>query len=394
VHIAVPIVLLIALLVLGRALLKSGKKTRAPKTRARARRRSAPAKHRKPKPAASKPKPSTPAQQPTPQAAPAQVDLSHLVPIPGDLTLPDTCIVSENVMNEILQRAREVSERLCARRTILSGFSSRSNEPGEMTKLVLSDPALAGQILKTVNSAFYGLQHPVASVFRAVLLLGHVEIRNIIWRNTVSGSSGQTEGPVSDLLDGLWQHSFEVSRAAYAIAKSLNLPEPDEISTAGLLHDVGKIISLNAWPDRFQELYRSIHFGRHRVLMEEIEKLGIDHAALGGEIAQTWGLPPQTGLMITHHHAPSYVNPSSLKGEDLAECRRGLAILHIADILCHSAHGSPADPIYRPKPGWVETLRPVGGLEGLCTESVLRSLPERGSALRKSVEETPAPLPS
>lgn len=392
-QIAVLIILVTALLVLGREILKSGKQEPQPREPTDAERRSALPKLGKPKAAAPKKTPAS-ARKSEPHSADPEVDLSNLVPLPEDLSYPENTLVSEEDIEEVLKNARSVSERLHARQAILSGVSSSTIEPAELTELVLSDPALAGQILKIVNSAFYGLSQPVASVFRAVLLLGHVEIRNLIWRNTVSASADQTEKSISTLLDKFWQHSFEVSRAAYAISRSLSLPEPDEISTAGLLHDVGKIISLSAWPDRFKDLYRTIRFAHHGILTEEVDKLGIDHAALGGKIVKGWGLPDQTSILITNHHAPSYLKPSEIEDRQLDTCRRDLTILHIADILCHSTHGNPDDPIYRPKPGWVKSLQPVGGLKALCTPNVLRALPERGSTIMKTVEQDLEPTSS
>ena len=193
------------------------------------------------------------------------MDLSHLFPVPEDLDYPSARGVSESVKEEVLRRAREVSERLSGQRTILSWISSHSVEPAELSEL--------------------------------------------------------------------------------------GLREPDEISTAGLLHDIGKIIALNAWPEQFQDLFDSVHFSGHDTLTREIEKLGIDHAGLGGEIAQTWGLPSHTSLMITNHHEPSYIEPSELKGEPNAECRVGIAVL-------------------------------------------LRSLPDRGSALIRAAEQDRVPVPA
>lgn len=324
-----------------------------------------------------------PAGEPPPSRSWTHLDLSLLTSAPEGGALPGSEPPDAEALKPILEQAKTVSDQLRARRAIIAGLSAASEDPAELSKLVLSDPALAGQILKTVNSAFYALSYPVASVFRAVLLLGYVEIRNIIWRVSVADSSTQGEGPAASLLDELWRHSFDVSRVAYAIAKSLGLKEPDEISTAALLHDVGKIVALSAWPEKGLALIDPVRFSTREDLEREIELLGINHAALGGEIVRTWGLPRETASIIELHHAPSYVLPRDVEaeeGEDVHEKRRGMAVIHIADVICHCASAPQGAPVYQPPDGWLTVLRVRGGLDSLCNASVLRILAQQNRA--------------
>jgi putative nucleotidyltransferase with HDIG domain len=340
-----------------------------------------------PRPVASQGPAAAPAGPQAPAAEPPRpwthLDLSLLTAAPEDGVLPGREPLDAEGLKPVLEQAKTVSDQLRARRAIIAGLSAASEDPAELSKLVLSDPALAGQILKTVNSAFYALSYPVASVFRAVLLLGYVEIRNIIWRVSVADSASQGEGPASSLLDELWRHSFDVSRVAYAIAKSLGLKEPDEISTAALLHDVGKIVALTAWPEKGLGVFDPVRFSTREDLEREIELVGINHAALGGEIVRTWGLPRETASMIELHHVPSYVAPRDIEaeeGEDVHEKRRGMAVIHTADVLCHCASAPEGTPIYQPPDGWLTVLRVRGGLDTLCNASVLRILAQQTRA--------------
>ena len=276
-------------------------------------------------------------------------------------------------MSEIMAQADSIAGRLKARQKILAGVTGAEFNPKQITELVLSDAALAAQVLRIVNSAFYGLNQKVGSVFRAVVYLGHVEVRNIIWRACVNEGLGGADKAAQALVEGLWQHSFATSKVAFALAKSRGLAEPDKISTMALLHDIGKLICLNVWPDRAKALYYPVHFTDRSVLIEEA-RLGARHARLGAAVAAAWGLPDESLQVIRHHHAPSYVSISAID----PGCRRSLAVVHLADLFVHAATPAPADQelatVYRPHESWLRLLG-AENLEQVCTGEVEAALP-------------------
>jgi putative nucleotidyltransferase with HDIG domain len=282
-----------------------------------------------------------------------------------------------------------MSQLVCRRTAILKAMSNLSQEPREVTKLVVADPTLAGQVLKTVNSAFYGLHYPVASVFRAVLLLGHVEVRNIIWRSCFSEGVGRDQGPTHDALDALWQHSFATSRVAYALAKSVGVAAPDDVSTAALLHDIGKVFCLKTKPFVGMALYGQVGFSNLGKLERELAELGLSHASLGSEIARVWGLPEESRAAIGLHHVPSYIDPHEVSGDF-----RAIGVVYLADVLCHAAARPAAQegdsPIYLPRQAWLKLLGVQDGMEQLCTESVIQALtrPARAMEMAGTAAET------
>jgi putative nucleotidyltransferase with HDIG domain len=216
---------------------------------------------------------------------------------------------SSETKKELMEQAKEITKRLQSRQAILDALAGPAYEPKEITELVLRDQALTARILRTVNSPFYGFRHAIGSVFRAILLLGHVEVRNIIWRACVADAREAEGDGADDLVDAIWKHSFAASRVAYAMGKELHLRESDEIATAALLHDIGKLVFASVRPDSVRELYKPIGFSPRELFEREEELFGVAHPLLGSEVARSWRLPDPISATIEHHHAPSYVDP-------------------------------------------------------------------------------------
>lgn len=343
-------------------------------------RRGTPAQRRSPEqiPAGRKPAPAAERllrddRTNNPEPAPSLIDAWRFQPAPEDFRYADEDGDDADDMSEIMAQADSIGGRLKARQQILAGVTGSEFHPKQVTELVLSDPALAGLVLRIVNSPYYGLGQKIGSVFRAVVYLGHVEVRNIIWRACVNEGLGSADRAAQALVEGLWQHSFACSKVAFAIAKSRGMAEPDKISTTALLHDIGKLICLNVWPERAKSLYHPVQFSDRSVLEEEI-RLGARHARLGAAVAEAWGLPQESLQVIGHHHAPSYVSISQTDPGS----RRALAAVHLADLFVHAATPAPIDaelaPIYQPQMSWLQLLG-VETIEQLCTSEVEAALP-------------------
>ena len=331
-------------------------------------------------------KPSHP-RSPTP----APIDLSGLKKLPEIADRHRLKTDQGEIPHDMLVNVERVSRLLCTRSLVLKGFASVKHEPKELTALVLRDPTLAGQILKTVNSAFYGLRYPVASVFKAVLLLGHVEVRNIIWRSCFAEALGSESGPTSAATDRIWQHSFAASRAAYALAKSFGLSDSDELSTVALLHDIGKILYLRARPFSGLAVYESGGYSGPKQLTREMSELDFSHSALGSEVVRAWGLPEESCRTVSLHHQPVYSDPNEMDGN-----RPAVALIYLADILCHCAAQSQSDqdrpPIYLPRDGWLEVLGVRNGLEPLLNENLVRALSANPFARSQGPEQSDGAL--
>ena len=172
----------------------------------------------------------------------------------------------------------------------------------ELVDIVKFDPAITANVLRISNSAFFGLRREIHSLHQALLLLGTQELLKII----IAGGATRlfcrsTPGYFSDRL-GLWRHSVSVALMANLLARELDHPKRATSFTAGLLHDIGKVVLSLYMDQKFSEIMEVVDGRGVSFQAAEKEVLGIDHAQLGGEMARLWDFPDRLRLVINLHH--------------------------------------------------------------------------------------------
>ncbi len=161
------------------------------------------------------------------------------------------------------------------------------------------DPALTARILRTANSPFFAQTRSVTSVTRAVVVLGLPMIRNLtlgltVWDATTSHLTPQQART-------LWDHSLAVAHAARDLAARTRVCAGGDAFTAGLLHDVGKMILAKQFPDAYRPLLAEAAM---TPLLPETERaaVGHDHAEIGALLFERWRLPKVLVDAVAHHH--------------------------------------------------------------------------------------------
>ncbi|KAA0893951.1 HDOD domain-containing protein [Oryzomonas rubra] len=201
----------------------------------------------------------------------------------------------------------------------------------EMARIVSSDQVLSARILRLANSPSYGF-YRVSTISNAMILLGV----NVVKSLAISSS-------IFEIMEknsvGLWEHSLGVGVASNLIATKLNLPECEEIATAGLLHDIGKVIISLKCSEAEQEVRRVID--EKRVYMREAEQeiIDTDHAEVGGWLAKSWFLPDKLSEPINCHHNVAAAGSHRIK----------TAVVHIADALIKASGFGDSGDSYVPQ---------------------------------------------
>jgi HD-like signal output (HDOD) protein len=185
-------------------------------------------------------------------------------------------------------------------------ISDPDSEMSELSDLLESDQAIATKVLKLANSAYYGLSGKVSSIRHASSLLGYNALGQLI--SMVGGASvlGKTLGGYDLDSAGTWRHSLLTASASRILALKKKPALESDAFSAGLIHDVGKLV-LDAYVlDRKEEFERLTAGGRNSMLVAEQRLLGLDHADIGYEVCQHWNIPETS-------HRPSNITMIHLK---------------------------------------------------------------------------------
>lgn len=202
-------------------------------------------------------------------------------------------------------------------------------EMGDLARLISKDMGLSGAILKTANSAYYGLKQPICSILQALSLLGIDTVLNIVntvlLRNTMNGDD------VTAMSD-FWDDAADIAAACALITEKLQLGSPDEAYTLGLFHDCGIPLILGRNPHYKAVLELGYADGVNRVIDSENAQFKSNHAVLGYFVARSWKLPAHIGTLIAQHH--DVVRIYSETGGSGRIDKNLLSALKIAEHLC------------------------------------------------------------
>jgi|Deesub1362A_J573_1020465.scaffolds.fasta_scaffold05007_4 putative nucleotidyltransferase with HDIG domain len=223
---------------------------------------------------------------------------------------------------------------------IIQTLDDPRSSASELEMIVRNDQALTTKILAVANSAYYGFRHQITTVRRAVVAIGFDEVRNICLSLSLMGFLHPATFQDVALAEGLWLHALSVSEGAQLVAAAVRKGETSQAFTAGLLHDIGKVILAAFAPS---EVRRLDHYVRERGLAYRAaeEELGISHQEVGQALAQHWELPPLLVEVIGRHHAPN----RHLTYPEM------VAVVHVADYLARDLDmgysGDPSPPELR-----------------------------------------------
>ena len=172
--------------------------------------------------------------------------------------------------------------------------------PAEFAVPIEADPGLTGQVLRFVNSSYFGFRHQVASVKSAITLVGVRTIKNFALWSAVFGLLPDPKcGPFD--LKSLWQDSLRRGIFSRAFGKILGLTEADDLFAASLLQDMAIPLLAKAMPAEYRRLLESRNGGTRRLSDLEREEFAWTHAEAGGLIARHWRLPESIATRIQSH---------------------------------------------------------------------------------------------
>lgn len=182
------------------------------------------------------------------------------------------------------------------------------NGPAEFAIPIESDPGLTGQVLRFVNSSFFGFRQEISSVKLAISLVGVRTIKNFALWNAVFSLMPNPKCGVFD-LKSLWQDSLRRGIFSRTLGKAVGLPDAEDLFAIALLQDMAIPLLARELPSQYQLLFEARQEGARRLSDLECAEFGWNHADAGGELARTWGLPEEFAVLLESHIRIDRVNP-------------------------------------------------------------------------------------
>jgi len=184
--------------------------------------------------------------------------------------------------------------------TLLQLSQNAQAGPAEFARPIEADPGLMGQVLKFVNSSYFGFTREITSVQQALTLVGTRPITNFaLWNAVFSVIPNPKFGPFD--LKRLWQDSLRRAIFARRLGKAIALPEAEDLFAGALLQDMAIPLLLKEMPAQYQELLERRCKESRRLSGLEKECFGWDHADAAALLAEKWKLPPGFVDLIRHH---------------------------------------------------------------------------------------------
>jgi putative nucleotidyltransferase with HDIG domain len=248
---------------------------------------------------------------------------------------------------EVIQRLQDLPSLPAVVMQVYQLTADPTVSAQQLALVIGKDQGFTTRLLRLANSAYYGMMRRIGTIEEAVVVLGINTVRNLaliaatypLFRRALLGYTPQ--------VSGLWCHSLAVGLVAQTGARLFDVPARNEAFTAGLLHDVGKLVISTALTDWMGELHDLVHQQRMPVHEAERALFGFTHEEIGALVVERWNFPATIVQMIRYHHC-------SLERQDA-----GCALIEFADY-CANQVGYMMNPEAAPEPFDTRVLNVLG----------------------------------
>lgn len=236
----------------------------------------------------------------------------------------------------------------------------------DVVRAIESDVALVIAVMRMANNTAGARRGQVENVVQGVEVLSPEAVQQLAHRaETFDFFERASAWEATPEL--FRQHAVAVQRAADRLAKVADYPHRDRLLVTALLHDIGKLVLMNAYPGYPRQIHGAARTPEDR-LRQERRELGVDHALVGGVLARRWGLPNAVASAIERHHSPEATDEA--------------AWVRVADLVAHYSHSRiPAKELL--------VAAKAIGFTPMDMRTVLYELPYSGGDRPRSVEPCP-----
>lgn len=200
-------------------------------------------------------------------------------------------------------------------------ISGKATSADDLAEIISQDPGLTAFLLRMVNSAFYSLPMQIDTISRAVTVVGVNQLSTLAVGTSVMSLFKDVPAEVLD-MEQFWKHSVACGLIARRLCRITGQGDPERAFVAGLLHDIGQLILLQADPERATAVHSHARAKDALLFDEEKKLLGFDHATLGGMMLRKWNFPYVLVSAVLDHHKPKE-NPKDAES----------SLVHIAETI-------------------------------------------------------------
>lgn len=225
---------------------------------------------------------------------------------------------------------------------LLATLCQEGVEPREVARIIGQEPGLAARVLRVANSAFYGVPRAIATIDRAVVVLGLDAVRGIAAAACLDRSITRAGEPSVLDMTAFLDHSVATAAAAESLARIRHRAIAPEAFIAGLLHDLGTVLQLRLDAAGLAALVTVVRGGSDSPMSEiELQHVRVGHETCAAVLFEAWNLPAGITAAVANHHAP---------GNAPAEHRPLASLVYLGDRLAlrnrmgFSAEIAPAGP--------------------------------------------------
>lgn len=246
----------------------------------------------------------------------------------------------ERAMNPVnidvlLGRLRQLPSLPAVVLDVMKTFENEQMDSATLARKIAHDQALAARVLRVANSSFYGLEAQISSIKEAVMVLGSHNVRSIVVSAGIISQFPAAQRSVFDRL-AFWRHSLAAAAHARALANRTG-HHPETAFTAGLLHDIGRLVLATYFPDEFLGVLEYAAARGCAVIEAEHAVLGLDHTLAGAELARRWKFPSAIQQAVANHHSPDAQPAAPLTD-----------LVYMANVICHCRDGGHLEECLAP----------------------------------------------
>ena len=259
---------------------------------------------------------------------------------------------------ELLSKVDDLPPIPAVAAKVLSMVEDSRTSANDLAQVLSADQMLTAKLIKVSNSAYYGFSRKVSTVREAVVSIGFKQVRQVaVGASIIQGFKRGTISTEYFDLDLFWGHSMAVAVASEALAKKTRACKPEDAFTAGILHDIGRLIIRQGKPEEFERAVRMAQTGTISLHTAEVRSTGFAHDEVGRALGELWKFPAHLIDAIDGHHNTKMTPRTDGLPGVVAQANR--LILHYG-LFC--GYDADAEPEALP-PDLVEVEASAGGID-------------------------------